>query len=221
MKPARPEACHIISWCTLWHLSRRCLPQGGGGVRPARPEDTPCLPNSPKSIIWLSSLQRNVNSIQQAHHKKQDSKTINTASRINIQCPVPPSLRYCEKDVGMDEASLYIYHHFYILPCLCTFWHAISLHLFSFQLQPLKGYVYVSLMPRPQLQGEGLAIRVLARPFPKGTVPFGASNVPFGSAPKPTMYPLAPPQNQHIFNSHLNYLDLKTVWVQTTVLPNF
>ena len=40
--------------------------------------------------------------------------------------------------------------------------------------------------------------RVLARPFPKGTVPFGGSNVPFGSAPKPTMCPLVPPQNQLI-----------------------
>ena len=54
--------------------------------------------------------------------------------------------------------------------------------------------------------------RVLARPFPKGTVPFGGSNVPFGSAQKPIMCPLVPPQNQHIFNSHLNYLNLKTVW---------
>ena len=54
--------------------------------------------------------------------------------------------------------------------------------------------------------------RVLARPFPKGTVSFGAPNVPFGSAQKPTMCPLVPPQNQHIFNSHLNYLNLKTVW---------
>ena len=54
--------------------------------------------------------------------------------------------------------------------------------------------------------------KVLARPFPKGTVPFGGSNVPFGSASKETMCPLAPPQNQPIFNSHLNYLNLKTVW---------
>ena len=26
------------------------------------------------------------------------------------------------------------------------------------------------------------------------------------------MCPLVPPQNQYIFNSHLNYLNLKTVW---------
>ena len=57
--------------------------------------------------------------------------------------------------------------------------------------------------------GIGSWSRVLPRPFPKGTVPFGGSNVPFGSAPKPTMCPLAPPQNQHIFNSYLN---LKTGW---------
>jgi len=47
--------------------------------------------------------------------------------------------------------------------------------------------------------------RVLAKPFPKGTVPFG-------SAQKPIMCPLVLPQNQHIFNTHLNYLNLKTVW---------
>ena len=41
---------------------------------------------------------------------------------------------------------------------------------------------------------------------------FGGSNVPFGSATKETMCPLAPPQNPHIFNTHLNYLNLKTVW---------
>ena len=51
--------------------------------------------------------------------------------------------------------------------------------------------------------------RVLARPFPKGTVSFGAPNVPFRSAQKPIMCPLVPP---HIFNSHLNYLNLKLVW---------
>ena len=38
-----------------------------------------------------------------------------------------------------------------------------------------------------------------------GTVPFRNSNMPFGSVPKPTMCPLGPPQNQHIFNNHLNY----------------
>ena len=62
------------------------------------------------------------------------------------------------------------------------------------------------------LSTEYIQGRVLARPFPKGTVPFGAPNVPFGSAQKPIMCPLVPPQNQHIFNSHLNYLNLKTVW---------
>ena len=29
---------------------------------------------------------------------------------------------------------------------------------------------------------------------------------------KETMCPLAPPQNQHFFIIHLNYLDLKAVW---------
>ena len=43
--------------------------------------------------------------------------------------------------------------------------------------------------------------RVLTRPFPKGTVPFGAPNVPFGSAQKPIMCPLVPPQNQHILTA--------------------
>jgi len=50
---------------------------------------------------------------------------------------------------------------------------------------------------------------VLTRPFPKGTVPFEAPNVPFGSAPKPVIFSLVLPQNQHIFNTHLNYLNLK------------
>ena len=50
--------------------------------------------------------------------------------------------------------------------------------------------------------------RVLTRLFPKDTVPFGRSNVPFGrsnvpsrSAPKPTIYPLGPPQDQHMWQS--------------------
>ena len=42
----------------------------------------------------------------------------------------------------------------------------------------------------------GVQGSVLARPIPKGTVPFGASNVPFGSAPKPAMCPLGQPQNR-------------------------
>ena len=54
--------------------------------------------------------------------------------------------------------------------------------------------------PRIVLAGPGLSVFSLYRPFPKGTVPFG-------SAPKPIMCPLVPPQNQHIFNSHLNYLN--------------
>ena len=49
-------------------------------------------------------------------------------------------------------------------------------------------------------------------PFGGSNVPFGGSNEPFGSASKETICPLAPPQNQPIFNSHLNYLNLKTVW---------
>ena len=51
-----------------------------------------------------------------------------------------------------------------------------------------------SLVPRLSPQkaggGESLVTSVLARPLPKGTVPFGGSNVPFGSAPKPVMCPL-------------------------------
>ena len=34
-------------------------------------------------------------------------------------------------------------------------------------------------------------------------------SVPLMVCPKTT---LVPPQNQHIFNTHLNYLNLKTVW---------
>ena len=48
--------------------------------------------------------------------------------------------------------------------------------------------------------------------FQRALCIFGALMWPFGSATKETMCPLAPPQNQHIFNSHLNYLNLKTVW---------
>ena len=48
-----------------------------------------------------------------------------------------------------------------------------------------------------------LYCKVLTRPFPKGTVPFGASNAPFGSATKEAMCPLVPPQNQHIFKQPL------------------
>ena len=62
----------------------------------------------------------------------------------------------------------------------------------SYQLLPVHTYTEV---PRTSYCPY---TRVLARPFPKGTVPFGDSNVPFGSAPKPTMCPLAPPQNQLI-----------------------
>ena len=54
---------------------------------------------------------------------------------------------------------------------------------------------------------EYIMSKVLARPFPKGTVPFGDSNVPFGSTSKPTY-----------FSSHLNYLNLRTVWALTTEL---
>ena len=49
----------------------------------------------------------------------------------------------------------------------------------------------------------------------KGHCTLWGLNVPFGSATKETMCPLAPPQNQHIFNTHLNYLNLKTVWMPT------
>ena len=50
---------------------------------------------------------------------------------------------------------------------------------------------YCIAMSSPSVLEEGssklsyMQIRVLARPFPKGTVPFGAPNVPFGSAQKP------------------------------------
>ena len=37
---------------------------------------------------------------------------------------------------------------------------------------------------------------------------------------KETMCPLAPPQNQHFFNSHLNYLNLRTVWAPNIELSS-
>ena len=37
---------------------------------------------------------------------------------------------------------------------------------------------------------------------------------------KETMCPLASPQNQHIFNSHLNYLNLRTVWAPNIELSS-
>ena len=66
-------------------------------------------------------------------------------------------------------------------------------------------------MARVPISKMHVKCKVLARPSPKGTVPLGGggSNMPFGPATKETMCPLAPPQNQHIFNSHLNYLNLK------------
>ena len=46
-------------------------------------------------------------------------------------------------------------------------------------------------------------------------------NMAFGSAPKPTMCLLVPPQNQNIFNTHLSYLTLKTVWAVNFELSHF
>ena len=60
----------------------------------------------------------------------------------------------------------------------------------------------------------GFLLGLFTVPFGAPNVPFGAPNVPFGSAPKPIMCPLVPPQNQHIFNSHLNYLNLKLSGLQ-------
>ena len=53
-----------------------------------------------------------------------------------------------------------------------------------------------------------VANRVLARSFPKGTVPFGAPNVPFGGTPKPIMCPMIPPQT-NILSLTWTY---KSVW---------
>ena len=47
--------------------------------------------------------------------------------------------------------------------------------------------------------------RALARHFPKDTV--GGSNCALWVCPKTNNVSLAPPQKQHIFNSHLNYLN--------------
>ena len=63
---------------------------------------------------------------------------------------------------------------------------------------------YISVHQLCTSIGVLLHTRVLAKPFPKGTVPFRASDVPFGSVPKPTMCPLAPP-----FCPPLDVLDFK------------
>ena len=65
--------------------------------------------------------------------------------------------------------------------------------------QQMEAVMCVVVLALPHLTPQ-----LLARLFPKGTVPFG-------SATKETMCSLAPPQNQHIFNSHLNCLNLRTV----------
>ena len=63
-----------------------------------------------------------------------------------------------------------------------------------------------------------MANSVLARPLPRGTVPFGASNVPFGSAPESLM--LSP----LVFRDHLNYFNylnrLGVNWLKTAVRSN-
>ena len=69
---------------------------------------------------------------------------------------------------------------------------------------------YVRYYPRGKRWAQCVCVRVLTRPFPKGTVPFGGSNMPFGYTPKLTMCPLALPQNQHIFN----YLKVSVVKVE-------
>ena len=73
------------------------------------------------------------------------------------------------------------------------------------RIYPLRHACDKMYQALPDLSRESLGTRVLARPFPKGAVPFGFVT-------KETMCLLAPPQNQHYFNSHLNYLNLKTVW---------
>ena len=51
-----------------------------------------------------------------------------------------------------------------------------------------------------------VCVSVLARPIPKGTVPFGAANVPFGAGPKPKCA-------LWCFSSHLNCLHVR-MWKQ-------
>ena len=49
--------------------------------------------------------------------------------KVNIKSLIHPYIfSQQSKDLGVDEA-LYIYLHCYILPCLCTFWHAIPISL--------------------------------------------------------------------------------------------
>ena len=93
--------------------------------------------------------------------------------------------------------------------CLYHIWYEGSSHYNSL-VWGLSQLLF--MLPTRSLPVSQPYFRVLIRPFPKGTVPFGVPNVPFGSAQKPIMCPLAPPQNQDVFNSHLNYLNLKTVW---------
>ena len=49
---------------------------------------------------------------------------------VSIQSPVPTSLLLCEKMQGWMR--LCIFTITFILPCLCTFWHAIPTSPFSF-----------------------------------------------------------------------------------------
>ena len=67
---------------------------------------------------------------------------------------------------------------------------------------------YASIIHQCLLVSHAQSPRVLARPFPKGTVPLG----PLWVCSKTNNMPFGPLQNQHIFNSHLNSLNLKTVW---------
>ena len=53
---------------------------------------------------------------------------VHEQGRIKVMVNIQSLFCSFGKDVGMDEA-LYSYHHF-ILPCLCTFWHAIPTSLF-------------------------------------------------------------------------------------------